>query len=144
MEYLPVYGFMLQSSQNSSKKALYGIGEMPFWKKKAIERRRERGHKYWRASIEEERPAIFTQEETDMQVQPYLLALCTYRAVVNIAITIECAEGIVISKDSSLLASDGGHITFTKSSNNTFLSRWALWKEGHQPRQRWILRMSSR
>ena len=44
-------------------------------------------------------------------------------AVVNTAITIACAEGIVRSKDSSLLASNGGHFTLSQHWEKHLLSR---------------------
>ena len=45
-----------------------------------------------------------------MQVRAYLTALRENGAAVKTAIAIGFAEGIVKSKDSSLLASNGGHI----------------------------------
>ena len=54
-----------------------------------------------------------------MQVRAYLSALREHGAVVNTAIAIGCAEGIVRSKKCSLLASNGGHIIFTKSWSKT-------------------------
>ena len=64
-------------------------------------------------------------EETEMQVRAYLSAL---GAVVNTAIAIGCAEVIVRSKSSSLLASNGGHITFTKSWSKHLLGRMGFVK----------------
>ena len=49
-----------------------------------------------------------------MQVRAYLVALRAHGAVVNTAIAIGCAEGIMKSKDNNLLASHGGHISVTK------------------------------
>ena len=49
-------------------------------------------------------------EEVEMQVRAYLKALCVNGAVVNTAIAIGCAEGIIRNKDSNLLAANGGHI----------------------------------
>ena len=54
-------------------------------------------------------------EELEMQVRrAYLTALRANGAVVNTAIAIGCAEGIVKSNDSNLLASNGGHIVLSK------------------------------
>ena len=53
-------------------------------------------------------------EELEIQVRAYLTALRENGAVVNTAIAIRCAEGIVKSKDSNLLAANGGHIVLTK------------------------------
>ena len=53
-------------------------------------------------------------EELEMQVRAYLTALRENGAVVNTAIAIGCAEGIVKSNDSNLLAANGGHIVLTK------------------------------
>ena len=50
-----------------------------------------------------------------MQVRAYLKALRANVAVVNTAIAIGCAEGIIRNKDSNLLAANGGHIALTKS-----------------------------
>ena len=54
-----------------------------------------------------------------MQVREYLNAL---RAVVNTAIAIACAEGIVSSKDSNLLSCNGGHISLSKHWGKYLLS----------------------
>lgn len=62
-------------------------------------------------------------EELEMQVRAYLNALRVNGAVVNTAIAIACAEGIVRNKDSNLLASNGGHITLTKHWGKHLLSR---------------------
>ena len=62
-------------------------------------------------------------EELEMQVRAYLTALCENGAVVNTAIAIGCAEGIVKSKDSNLLASNGGHIALSKHWGKHFLTR---------------------
>ena len=53
-------------------------------------------------------------EELEMQVRAYLTALGANGAVVNTAIAIGCAERIVKSNDSNLLASNGGHIVLSK------------------------------
>ena len=53
-------------------------------------------------------------EELDKQVQAYLTSFRESGAVVNTAITMACAEGIVRSADSNLLAVNGGHILITK------------------------------
>ena len=53
-------------------------------------------------------------EELDQQVKAYLTSFCENGAVINTAIIIACAEGIVKSKDSNLLACNGGNISLTK------------------------------
>lgn len=53
-------------------------------------------------------------EELDTQVRAYLSALRENGAVVNTAITIACAKGIVRCHDSNLLECNGGHISITK------------------------------
>lgn len=58
-----------------------------------------------------------------MQVRAYLKALCANGAVVNTAIAIGCAEGIIRNKDSNLLAANGGHIALTKSWAKDLLDR---------------------
>ena len=50
--------------------------------------------------------------DLDRQVRAYLSTLRSNGAVVNTAIAIACAEGII---DSNLLECNGGHIRLTKS-----------------------------
>ena len=61
-----------------------------------------------------------------MQVRAYLVALRAHGAVVNTAIPIGCAEGIMKSKDNNLLASNGGHISVTKHWGKHPLTRMGL------------------
>ena len=63
-----------------------------------------------------------------MQVRAYLTALRANGAVVNTAIAIGCAEGIVKSNDSNLLASNGGHIILLKHWAKHLLSRMGFVK----------------
>ena len=49
-------------------------------------------------------------EELDKQVRAYVASLRANGAVVNTAIVLSCAEGIIKNHDSNLLASNGGHI----------------------------------
>lgn len=58
-----------------------------------------------------------------MQVRAYPKALRENGAVVNTAIAIACAEGIIRNKDSNLLAANGGHIALTKSWSKHLLKR---------------------
>ena len=67
-------------------------------------------------------------EELDKQVRTYLISLRENGAVVNTAIALACAEGIVKSKDSNLLASNGGHIVLTKYWGKGLLTRMGLVK----------------
>ena len=53
-------------------------------------------------------------EELDRQVHAYLTALSESGAVVNTAIAIACAKGLVKCHDSNLLVCNGGHILLTK------------------------------
>ena len=66
--------------------------------------------------------------ELDRQVQAYINSLRKSGAVVNTAIVMACAEGIVRSKDSNLLSSNGGHISLTKDWGKNLLHRMALVK----------------
>ena len=52
--------------------------------------------------------------ELDKQVEAYLTTLCTNGAVVNTAIAMACAEGIVKSHDSNQLECNGEAIALTK------------------------------
>ena len=58
----------------------------------------------------------------------YLKALRENGAVVNTAIAIGVAEGIIRSKDSNLLAASGGHIALTKSWSKHLLERMGFVK----------------
>ena len=49
-----------------------------------------------------------------MQARPYLVDLSAHGAVVNTAVAIGCAEGVMKNTDSNLLASNGEHISLTK------------------------------
>lgn len=62
-------------------------------------------------------------EELDTQVQAYIKSMREGGAVINTAITIAYAEGIVWSKDSNLLASNGGHLSLTKDWAKNLLRR---------------------
>ena len=53
-------------------------------------------------------------EELDKEVQTYLLQLREVGGVVNGAIARASATGIIRMNNSSLLASNGGHIVLTK------------------------------
>ena len=67
-------------------------------------------------------------EELDKQVRAYLTSLRDHGAVVNTAIAISCAEGIVKNKDSNLLASNGGHIVLSKYWGKNLLKRMGFVK----------------
>ena len=54
-------------------------------------------------------------EELDKQVRTYLKSFRENGAVVNTAIAIACAQGIIKAHDSNLLESNGGHISLTKT-----------------------------
>ena len=62
-------------------------------------------------------------EEMDRQLQEYIKSLREAKAVINSAIVISAAEGIVKSHDSNLLESNGGHIKCTKHWAKYFLNR---------------------
>ena len=59
----------------------------------------------------------------DTAIQDYIKALCTMGAVVNTSIVMAAAEGIVASRDRSLLIQYGGHIQITKTWAKSLLSR---------------------
>ena len=63
-------------------------------------------------------------EELDKQVRAYVTSLRSNGAVVNTAIVMSCAEGIVKSHDSNLLASNGGHILLTKNWGKSICVVW--------------------
>ena len=66
--------------------------------------------------------------ELDRCVQAYITALRENGAVINTAIAIACAEGIVKSHDSNLLESNGGHIHLTKFWAKYLMQRMGLVK----------------
>ena len=66
-------------------------------------------------------------EKLDKQVQAYLTSFRESGAVVNTAITMACAEGIVRNADSNKLAVNGGHILITKDwAKKTCSIEWDL------------------
>ena len=62
-------------------------------------------------------------EELDRQLQEYIKGLRESKAVINSAIVISAAEGIIKSHRSDWLESNGGHIKLSKSWAKHFLSR---------------------
>lgn len=62
-------------------------------------------------------------KELDVQVQEYVKSLRENGGVVNSAIVMAGAEGIVKSYDSNLLKENGGHIVCSKSWAKSFLGR---------------------
>ena len=52
-------------------------------------------------------------EELDKRVQAYLVSPCQNGAVINTAIRMACAEGVVKSYDNNLLECNGEHISLT-------------------------------
>ena len=65
-------------------------------------------------------------EKLDKQVQAYLIIFRESGAVVNTAITMVCAEGIVRNADSNMLAVNGSHILITKDWAKNMLHQWDL------------------
>lgn len=61
-------------------------------------------------------------EELDRQLQEYIKGLRESKAVINSAIVISAAEGIIKSHRSDWLESNGGHIKLSKSWAKHFLS----------------------
>ena len=66
--------------------------------------------------------------ELDQQVRAYIMALRDNGAVINTAITMACAEGVVKSHDSNLLESNGGHISINKFWAKALMQRMGLVK----------------
>ena len=67
-------------------------------------------------------------EDLDKQVRAYLTALRETGAVVNTAITIACAKGVVKNFDSNLLECNGGHVSLTKHWAKYLLERMGFVK----------------
>ena len=68
-------------------------------------------------------PPLLLGKELDVQVQEYVKSLTENGSVVNSAIVMAGAEGIVKSYDSNLLKENGGHIVCSKSWAKSFLGR---------------------
>ena len=67
-------------------------------------------------------------ENLDKQVQSYLIARRDRGGVVNTAIMLACAEGIVKNYDSNLLAANGGHLVLTSNWGKSLLRRMGFVK----------------
>jgi len=67
--------------------------------------------------------SLLLGELLDGQVQSYIKELRSKGAVVNTAIALACAEGVVMHHDSNLLATNGGHITISKDWAKSLLCR---------------------
>lgn len=68
---------------------------------------------------------LLLRNELDEYVKTYLHFIRVKGGVVNTAIAIACAKGIVINRDSNLLACNGGHIVLTKH-----WGKYLLWRMG--------------
>ena len=68
------------------------------------------------------RPLLLGQV-LDTAIQDYIKALCTVGGVANTSIVMAAAEGIVASRDQSLLIQYGGHIQITKTWAKSLLYR---------------------
>ena len=86
-------------------------GEEQITVKQLPEKKRGQGH------------PLLLGEELDKQVQAYLISFRKSGAVINTAIAMGCAEGIVRNVDSNLLARNGGHISITKAWGKNLLQR---------------------
>ena len=64
----------------------------------------------------------------DEQIRQYLTTLRKAGAVINTAIVLACAEGVVKSEDSNLLACNGGHIVLTRDWGKSILRRMGFVK----------------
>ena len=69
-------------------------------------------------------------EEMDRQLQEYIKSLREAKAVINSAIVISAAEGIVKGTNSSLLEVNGGYIKCTKHWAKHFYIELGMLKEG--------------
>ena len=67
--------------------------------------------------------SLLLGELLDGRVQSYVKEMRAKGAVVNTAIVMGCAEGVVMHHDSNLLDINGGHITITKDWAKSLLSR---------------------
>lgn len=91
------------------------------WKNKYVDElkeAKEKGGKVEKLSSRSRGHPLLLGKELDNQVQAYIKSLGDAGAVINSAITIGVAEGIIKKQHSSLLACNGGYISLTKT--------WAL------------------
>jgi len=63
---------------------------------------------------------LMLKEELDIQVQAFLKELHSNAGVVNTAITMAAAEGIVQNHDSNLLAKTGGNIVIGQNLSGSY------------------------
>ena len=70
-----------------------------------LKRKRVRPHEITELPSKKRGRPLLLGEELDRKVKAYLLSLRSFGAVVNTAITLACAKGIVINEDASLLMS---------------------------------------
>ena len=68
-------------------------------------------------------------EDMDRQLQEYIKSLREAKAVINTAIVVSAAEGIIKSYNGGLLESNGGHIKCTKHWAKHFLTRLGYVKQ---------------
>ena len=82
-----------------------------------IAKRKCAGQKYVKELPNQKRDDFYfyVGDELDRQVQSYILELRKSGGVINSAITIAVAQGIVTNFDSNLLAQNGRHVDLTKS-----------------------------
>ena len=66
--------------------------------------------------------------DLDQQVQDYISYLRTESAVINTHVIIEIGKGIVMGKDSNLLACNGGGIVLTKDWASNVLRKMGMVK----------------
>ena len=66
-------------------------------------------------------PPLLLGKELDVQVQEYVKSLRDNGGIVNSAIVVAGAEGIIKSYESNLLKENGGHIACSKSWAKSFL-----------------------
>ena len=92
---------------------------------KELETKRRKGHDdqvTCLATKQSGRPLLLGNSH-DKTVQDYINALRAAGGVVNTAIVMAAAEGIISAKDQSLLLQNGGHIEITKSWAKSLLLR---------------------
>ena len=93
---------------------------------------------------QKKRHPLLLGEALDKQVQTYLTSFRESGAVVNTAIAMACAEGIVRNADSNMVAVNGGHILITKDWAKTCSIKWDLSKRGPVLKLRSLLRILRR
>ena len=86
---------------------------------------------------------LFGRDRIDDKVKQYLLKLRECGGVVNSAVTIASAKGIIVTMNRTLLSDNGGHVNLTRGWARSLLSRMG-YVERRQKAQERLSRTSTK